>query len=240
MRAAAPRRPPRGRRPRGRGRPRAGRLTEPHQAAAEGQLLVAVPVARAHTEGAARRLREVHQLAQHGGAAGAGRGEAVLEGCDLPLVVLGLLREVGEELVEVGTVLLRRRRSRVTRRAHWTIFGRGGASTSMLSSPSIAMVKIVALGGLREVLEHPDGEVRLADLFQEVRHQEVAVDALGVRGQPRGGTRRSPRAHPESDSTPASNSAALSSPPGSSCRRISVARAWSGLPRSSWLIASCR
>ena len=45
---------------------------------------------------------------------------------------------------------------------------------------------------------------------------------------------------PESESTPASNSAALSSPPGSSSRRISVARAWSGLPRSSWLIASCR
>ena len=172
-------------------------LAEPHQAAAEGQLLAAVPITRGHAEGAARGLGEVHQLAQHRGPARPGGGKAVLQGRDLPIVVLRLLGEVGEELVEVGPVLLRREaleghaprpldhlrpRRRVDQHVEQAV-DRDGE-------------EIVALGGLREVLEHPDGEVRLADLLEEVRHQQVAVDALGVRGQPAAVRGDRLRAHP--------------------------------------------
>ena len=154
-------------------------LRQADQAPAVGQVLLRLPLTRAAEGAGAAPLGDVHQLPQHRGPPLAGDGERVLQGDQHPVRALDLLRQVGQELVEVHLVVAARQalEGDAPRPLEHGL-GRLEVEQAVDGDGE----QVVLLRGLRQVLEDADGPGALAQVAHQVRHQQVALDASRVLG----------------------------------------------------------
>ena len=170
---------------------RGQRLAKAHQTTTVNQLAIRVAAPGVETPEAGARRRESDEFAEDGRSPDTRLGQRVLQGAKHPLGVPGLLRDVGQQPVEVELVVVARdafKDHSLGPMEDSEQIGRQSLAERTRADHVDDAVHgddegVVVRGVFRRVLQHRHGFVPAPDALHAVRHQQQVVAVLGVSDQ---------------------------------------------------------